>query len=519
MTAPLADLGAWLGRLGGWRRLGVAFAAGAFSALGFEPFEVFPLLLLGTAVLVLLFDGAAKQAHPVRAGALAGWAFGFGQFLVGLHWIVYAFLVEPSQHAWQIPFVAVLLPGGLALFIALAGAGAMLLWREGPGRVFWFALCYTLAEWLRGHILTGFPWNIAGYGWGASLGVLQSTAVIGVYGLTLLTLLFGASLAEFFAVRPKWHMPAALAGLFVVLALGGNLRLALTRVADVPNVSLRLVQPDVPQAEKYERRYLARNWQRLVALTLAPGRPTIVIWPEAAAIGGPPYLLARQPMALDVIAQLTAGRLLMTGALRGERDENGQARYYNSFYIFGGDGRLIATYDKAHLVPFGEYLPFEKTLGALGLSKLTEMSGSFSTGDGPHTYDLPGAPAVDPLICYEILFPEQVVGRRRPGWIVNVTDDSWFGPWAGPRQHLLVAQVRAIEQGLPVIRAANTGISAIIDPLGRIRSQLGLGRLGTVDGRLPAAIAAPPYARLGDWLFWLLVCTNAALTWLSFKGK
>jgi len=186
--------------------------------------------------------------------------------------------------------------------------------------------------------------------------------------------------------------------------------------------------------------------------------------------------------------------------------------YYNSFYVFGHGGRLLAVYDKFHLVPFGEYLPLESTMKSLGLTKLVGIEGSFSTGDGRHTIDLPGAPPVGPLICYEILFPDEVVEARRPGWIVNVSDDSWFGPWAGPLQHLLIAQTRAIEEGLPIVRATNSGISAVIDPFGRIRTKLKLDRMGTTDASLPARIEPTFYARAGKYSFWflLLFCCTAS---------
>ena len=242
-----------------------------------------------------------------------------------------------------------------------------------------------------------------------------------------------------------------------------------------------------------------------------------VIWPEAAP---GPFLLTRQAAALDEIAMLTArGTVLMTGALRGEIDQTGQLRYYNSFYIFGRGGELLATYDKFHLVPFGEYLPFEHTLERWGLAKLTGIPGSFARGDGPHTYDVPAAPSVGPLICYEIVFPGAVVGARRPGWFVNVTDDSWFGPWAGPKQHLLAARVRAIEEGIPIARAANTGISAIIDPLGRITAKLGLDQLGAINGNLPAEIAPTPYSRLREvWLLLFLSASGGLGWWFSRRN-
>jgi len=476
------------------------------------------LLLLGFAALVLLLDGAQSAPRRVRTAAAIGWAFGFGQFLLGLHWIGYAFLVDPSAHEWQIPFVAVLFPGGLGLFIAAATALASVLWKPGIARIFIFAVCYGLAEWLRGHVLSGFPWNIAAYGWGASLAVLQSTALFGSYTLTLLTILFGASLASLFGPHTKGSAALAciMMTLFAALWLGGAIRLSLTHPRPVSGVGLRLVQPDIPQAEKYERSLVERNWDRLLRLSLKPGSPTLIIWPEAA----PPFLLVQSPTALEDIAALTAGkRGLITGAIRRRAETTGERRYSNSLFLFGPNGAVVGTYDKSHLVPFGEYLPFEKTLTKWGLQKLTGIPGSFVPGDGPHTYGMPGAGTVTPLICYEILFPDEVVARHRPDWFVNVTDDSWFGPWAGPRQHLLVAQVRAIEQGLPVARAANTGISAIVDPLGRLNAQLGLDEMGVVDGPLPSPIAATPYSRVGESLFWLVVCALAGLTWQFSKGK
>jgi len=513
MNSLLDRAGTFVRGLNAGRRLLFAWFAGAISALGFVPFDIFPLLLLGYAALVLLIDGAQSAARPIRASALAGLAFGFGQFLVGLHWVGYAFLVDPGAHEWQIPFVAVLFPGGLALFTALACAVAARFWREGPSRIFILTVSLAASEWLRGHVLTGFPWNIAAYGWGASLGVLQSVALFGSYALSLLTILFGACLAELFQQKPNWLLPCSMSGFFLLLWIGGEIRLTEVPTADVPGVTLRLVQPDIAQADKYTPRYVLRNWERLIKLSQEPGtpQPTIIIWPEAA----PPFLLARSDVALGQIASVTAHqRVLMTGAIRGQRREDDEASYYNSFYIFGPGGELLATYDKFHLVPFGEYLPFEHTLEGWGLDKVTGIPGSFARGDGPHTYDIPSAPSVGPLICYEIIFPGAVVGDRRPGWFVNVTDDSWFGPWAGPKQHLLMAQVRAIEEGIPVARAANSGISAIIDPLGRITAKLGLDQLGVINGNLPAEIAATPYSHLREVWLLLLLSACAGVGWL-----
>jgi apolipoprotein N-acyltransferase len=491
-----------------WRRLLLAFAAGAVSATGFAPLEFFPALLLGYAVLVLLLDGADGGPRPVRRAAATGWSFGFGQFLIGLHWIVYAFLIYPGTTLWELPF-ALLLPAGLALFGALGCGLAIYFWQDGPARIFIFAIAMAAAEWLRGHLFTGFPWNLSGYGWGASLALLQSASLMGAYGLSFLTVLLGASLAEL--VSKRWRTPAALLLLFAALYGYGVYRLAVTPLQDVPGVRLRLVQPNIPQAEKYVRPLILRNWQRLISLTLEPPQagqkaPTHIMWPEAAT-GFP---VARSPAALDQIALLTArGQTLITGSDRVLRDAQGGIIAYNSLYLFG-PGALPLIYDKFHLVPFGEYVPFANILNRIGITQFTVGSG-FKSGDHPHVLDAGIAPPMTPLICYEVIFPHAVVyrGASRPGWLVNITDDSWFGPWAGPRQHFLIARVRAIEEGLPIARAANTGISAVMDGNGRVRAQMDLNKMGVIDAPLPRALAPPLYARFGDLVFLLLLVTAA----------
>jgi apolipoprotein N-acyltransferase len=491
----------------GYRRLAIAAGFGAVSALAFDPFRVFPLLLLAYAALVLMLDGASASERRYRDAALTGWAFGFGFFLVGHYWIGYAFLVDAEEHAWQMPFAVVFLAAGLALFFAAASALCMVAWRPGAQRVFLFAVAFTIAEWLRGHIFTGFPWNLPGYGWGASTAILQSASVFGVYGLSLLTFLLGASLA--LLLGRSRLVPAVLVLLFVALWAGGELRLAGATNATVPNIRVRIVQPATPQPEKYAPENRERNWRRLIDLSSRPAaqQPTHIVWPEAA----PPFLLEGNPQALADIAALTgASRVLMTGQVR-VADENGRRNSYNSFAIFGPRG-LMGTYDKFHLVPFGEYVPGAPLLGALGITEIAASTG-FSSGPGPRTMEVPGAPPVGPLICYEVIFPGNVTAEPRPGWLVNLTDDSWFGPNTGPMQHLLIARVRAIEEGLPIVRAANSGISAVIDGYGRVRESLALGLRDIVDADLPVALEATPFVRYRNviLLTLLLVCTAAAV--------
>jgi len=503
----LAASGDWVRGLTGWRRFALSLAAGALSAFAFAPLGVFSVLLLGFALLLLLLDGAYLSPKPLRTAFGCGWAFAFGQFLIGWHWIGYAFLVDPGAHLWQLPFAVTLLPAALAIYAGLACALSLYFWRQGPARLLVFAALYSVGEWLRGHLFTGFPWNLQAYGWAASLAVLQSMALIGAYGLSFLTILLGASLADF--TRPRaFKAPLGMVLLFLVLWAGGEIRLMTHPVETVAGVRLRIVQPNVPQREKDQPRYFARNWQRLLDLSVSPGNPTIIIWPEAAP---PPLLFDRDPASLDEVGLLTGTtRTLITGATRATRTVNGLS-FYNSLFIFAPDAKP-AVYDKFHLVPFGEYVPFAGILNRIGITKLTDGQEGFATGDAPHTYQMAGAPPVSPLICYEIIFPAAVTAGQRPGWFVNVTDDSWFGPWAGPYQHLLIARARAIEEALPVVRAANTGISAVIDPYGRITAQLGLGKMGVIDAGLPKQAAQSTYARYGDWTLLLLLLIAAAIS-------
>ncbi len=483
--------------LTGWRRLLAAILLGAVSSTAFPPFYFFPALLLGLAALELLLDGAPTA----RAAAVTGWGFFFGQFLIGLHWIAYPFMVDSAAHLWQLPFAVTLMPAGLGLFGALACGMAAYLRARGAARHVLLAVCIAATEWLRGHIFTGFPWNLPAYAWGAVPEVMQGAALFGAYGLSLLTLLLGVSLGDF--ARRRVMLPAAMLLIFAVLWGFGLLRLAAPNTY-VPGVSLRLVQPNIPQAEMHGG-FLPRNWQRLTSLTQRPGNPTHIIWPESAAA----FQLARSQEALAGIAQLTAGRAsLLTGTVR--LDAQGA---YNSLYLFGPGGQTLGIYDKSHLVPFGEYLPLAPLLSRLGFSKLTVGQTGFVAGDGPRAYSVPGAPPLTPLICYEAIFPGAVPrASGRPGWLVNVTDDSWFGPWAGPNQHLLIARMRAIEEGLPMARAANTGISAMIDARGGIVASLGLNQGGVVDSGLPQALPPTPYARFGDLGFAIILLASVFAT-------
>jgi apolipoprotein N-acyltransferase len=507
----------------GWRRAALAFAAGALCALGLAPIDAWPVLFVGFPVLVLLVDGAgAGRLGGVVSAAVSGWWFGFGYFLVGLYWIGFAFLVDAATFAWMMPFAVVALPAALALFPALGLGLARALWTPGPIRILTLALALTAAEWLRGHVLTGFPWNAFGYALTGSLALAQGAALLGLWGLTLFAVYLFASPAVLFddpAPRPgRWAPPAGALVLLVCLFAYGTARLSSTPTAFVPGVHLRLMQPNLPQDEKFN--YAARKtvMERYLALSDRATGPdamgikdvTHLIWPESAF----PFFLTRQPDALAQIADFLGERtVLLTGAARLAAPVSGKALHaYNSIYVIDHDGSIGGVYDKVHLVPFGEYLPFQPFMESLGVTQLTKMPGGFLAGEHHGELRVPGAPAVLPLICYEIVFPDEVAASGgAPGWILNLTNDGWFGLSPGPYQHFRQAQVRAIEQGLPLVRAANTGISAVTDALGRVIKELPLGAEGVLDAPLPQPVAPPLSARARTTLFELAFAAGVLL--------
>lgn len=499
------------------RRWAAAFLAGAPSALAFAPFDAWPLFFLAFPVLVWLIDGTAALPwrQRLKAAAACGWWFAFGQFLVGLYWVGNAFLVEADQFGWMVPFIVIGLPALLALFPALAAAGASLVWRPGPARILLLALFWTVGEWLRGHVLSGFPWHLAGTIWAGSDAMIQFAALAGSYGLSLVTVALAAMPAVLGDAR--WRAPRVLGPLLaaatalVALWLGGAWRL--DAVADVPNLRLRLVQANIDQSLKLDPEQRQAMFARYLALSMAPGheRITHLVWPETAV----PFDLVREPVAREMIARVVPpGGALFTGAPRLGAGPDGKLAAFNSVLVVDGQGHLRAVFDKFHLVPLGEYLPFPDLLARIGLRQIVAERGGFTPGPGPRTLAAPGAPPVGPLVCYEIIFPGQVVDpHHRPGWLLNLTNDAWFGTTSGPYQHLVQARMRAVEEGLPVMRAANTGISAVIDPYGRVRARLGLNETGLLDAALPEALPPTPYARLGDAMLALLLLLTGLIAW------
>ncbi|MEZ5786416.1 MAG: apolipoprotein N-acyltransferase [Xanthobacteraceae bacterium] len=495
----------------GWRRALIAFLAGGASTLAMPPLDFWPALFLTFPVIVWLIDGVGiGRWNGAGAAALAGWCFGFGYFLSGLYWVGNAFLVDADIFGYLLPFAVTILPAGLALFTAFGFALARLLWTRGPLRILTLAAALTLAEWLRGHLLTGFPWNAFGYALTGSLALAQAAALIGLWGLTFIAIAVFASpavLADDKADTPRpWLPPAAAVMLLAALAIYGAIRLAATPTTFVAGVKLRIMQPNIPQDQRFNYAAKAEVMRRYVALSSHAASPqgqgiagvTHLIWPESAF----PFFLTREADALAAIADLLPpGAVLITGGARLAEQESrpGSIRAYNSVYVIDHDGTILSVYDKVHLVPFGEFLPLRHLFERLGLQQLIRVPGGFLPGRRRRVMVAANAPPFVPLVCYEAIFPHAVVPRgEQPGWLLNLTNDGWFGLSSGPYQHLQQARLRAIEEGLPLVRAANTGISAVIDPVGRIVTLLPLGREGVLDSALPQRIASPLYARTGD---------------------
>lgn len=525
-------IAAQIASLRGWRCVALAIGAGALSSLAFAPHNLFPVLWITFPVFVWLIDGASARGvrFPRRlfAAAAVGWAFGFGYFLGGLWWIGAAFLVDADEFIWALPFAVVLLPAGLALFWGLATAAARTVWPADWSRILILAVALSGAEWLRGHLFTGFPWNVIGYALTPNTIMMQTASLVGVWGLTPLAVIIFAAPAALAGPRRerlgRFGLIGFAVGLFLFHIGFGVQRLAGSEDHAVGEVSIRIVQPALDQEEKWDSDREEEVFGRYLTLSASSegGRTIddvdILIWPESAF----PFLLTDRPEYLAAIGDLLpSGSVLVTGAARAEpRHGDRPPGVFNSVYLITDDGEIVGTYDKVRLVPFGEYLPFGDLLVSLGLRQLVALPGGFAPGAVRHSLALEHAPSFAPLICYEIIFPGSVTGDGpRPGWLLNLTNDGWFGNTPGPHQHFLQARVRAVEEGLPMVRAANTGISAIVDPLGRVQKSLGLERQGIVDGVLPPSLLITLYARWGEALFLITLLMCGAVSLFKFTLK
>lgn len=482
----------------GWRAGATALGLGAIAALALPPLHLVPLLLLALPGLMVL---VASRATAMAAFA-AGFWWGVGYHLVGLYWITEAILIEAARFWWLVPLAVPALAAVLALFIAVP---ALLAWYARPAwpRLLGFAGAFVLGEMARGVVLTGFPWNPLGSVWAFGVLFLQPAAWAGVSGLSLLTLLVALA-----PLAGRKGLAAGAAGLALWAAAG----LARLWPAEPPPQPVRvvIVQGNIPQDRKWDRDALAGHFRRYLELTARgvreAGPEAVVIWPETAS----PYQPDRDAPARRMITAAAGGRPVLLGAIRFDA----AGRPYNSLLALAGDGPPAAVYDKAHLVPFGEFQPSWARVGV----QLVPGDG-FAPGPGPATLRVSGLPPFGPSICYEAIFPGAVADEAdRPAWLVNITNDAWFGASAGPWQHLAAARLRAVEEGLPLARAANTGISAVFDARGRTVARLGIGRTGLIVAPLPAALPATPFSRFGGWLPGVLAVALAAAGGLRIKS-
>jgi len=512
--------------LSGWRRALAAFLAGALATLAQPPYDFFAVCLISFPVLVWLIDGAVDAADGIwlrRAlpAAVVGWWFGFGYFVAGLWWIGAALLIDAQNFAWALPLAVLGLPAFLAFFYALATLIARLFWSDGLGRIFALALGFGIAEWLRAFVLTGFPWNAIGYAAMPVPLLMQSDAVVGLYGMNALAVFVFASPA---LLADKRHRRA---GLVLALALvAAHVGFGFYRLHNAPTIAeeaagdgvrVRIVQPSIAQTAKWDNASRRTIFDKHIALTEAPPKPgepkpSVIVWPETSI----PYILTRTPEALARIGDtLSDGQVLLAGVVREEQQPGAaEPLYYNSIYAINDRGEITDAVDKVHLVPFGEYLPLEKWLRGLGLQEVVEMPGGFTMATRRHSLQVTDTLSFLPLICYEAIFPSELAySGKKASAILNVTNDAWYGDTPGPYQHFRQAQLRAVEQGLPLIRAANNGLSAVVDPYGRITDGLALDAVGVIDASLPSGVdpfwGTPP----GSTQTWGILIVLLAISW------
>lgn len=457
--------------LTGWRQVLLAFSAGGAMGLAQAPWS-FPWIFI-VAVPTLFWLHAAASSK--RRAALVGWVAGLGYFGLTLSWIVEPFLVDIARHGWMAPFALILMAAGMALF----WGGAF--WLARRGSTLSFVVFWALAGLLRSYIFTGFPWALPAYGW-AETPIIQMVSLVGPHGLGVLILL-ALTLIGMGARQ-------MIAGVVIMAAMWGFGSYRLSQPIELrgDGFTVRVLQPNVDQRLKWLPEFASIFFERHLAMTAEGDKPDLVIWPEAAI----PFLPSQRG---DLLARMTQnGVPVVSGTRRYDAEVD---KWYNALILLEPNGGIAASYDKHHLVPFGEYIPLSHLLVDTPLAGLTGTG--WSAGEGPKIIEALTIPAFLPLICYEAIFPQNTyLANRRPEWLLQITNDAWFGKLSGPYQHLAQARVRAIEQGLPLARSANTGISGVIGPYGEIIKALPLGRMGYIDVALPMPLPQTIYGRFGD---------------------
>lgn len=506
----------------GWKRYGLAGLGGVAATLAMAPYYLLPLLVIGYGILASLLTslldghGLDSEPRPLLRAFLTGWAFGFGYFISGLYWMGFAFLVRAEDFAWMIPIAIPAFAAFLGLFFALPSLLFVIVrkrlnidgWQQGIA----LASFISFFEYLRGHILTGLPWNLTGQAMTGWIAGAQTVSFYGTYGLGLIILILTCSPAYLMRTnqRPLIGWAYCVAGFAIIYGIGA-IMLAASPTRLNEDIVVSIVQPNISQKDKINPALVRQNFDTLINLS-ASGRAgrdaanpaQYLIWPENAV-----SWIDEQPGVLNLINDKIAPEtIILTGSLRRSFENSGTQKFYNTMGILEADGKnrsVTGFYDKHHLVPFGEYLPLKGFLKAIGLSQLAPVEDGFTPGQGPQTYSIGPAP-FSPLICYETIFPGAMHPRNaRPEWLVTVTNDAWFGDDAGPKQHLDQARLRTIETGLPMVRAANTGISSVIDANGRTLARVNLYNQGVLDQALPTAKKAPLYSKLGDTLYFVML--------------
>ncbi len=510
-----------------WPQRGLAFVLGACGALAFSPLFLFPTILLSLSGIWFLLRLNIKNKASFLTVFLLGWWFGLGHFTAGLYWIAHALTVDIAAFWWLIPFALFGIPSLLAVFTGLSFVLTKVWPYNGISRAFAFAVIWVSIEWLRGHVFTGFPWNLVGYTWAFSSEMVQIASLSGIYGLSLLTLLMAISLEYLMGKKAFERNISLCIYLGVVFCwIWGKERLQHPDVLIGSPFAIRLVQPNIPQTLKWDPVQREANFQLLLGMTAEPSSFPLkaIIWPESAVS----FFLEQEDFRRTWMAKvMPKGSLLFTGGLRRTPFGKIPLQVWNSLLVLDDQSNIVAVYDKSHLVPFGEYLPLRNTLDALfgkgSIKKITAGNIDFTSGSGPESISLPmGFPSFSGLVCYEVIFPRAVVNslQKRPAWMINVTNDAWYGKTSGPYQHLEMARFRAVEEGIPLVRVANSGISAIFDAYGRMRGSIGLEQKGILDGFLPFPLLYPPlYARWGDWISLFLIIGGLIFSFLFSLKK
>ena len=506
---PENSAGAWRRTLPPGARMGFSITAGVLLAAGQAPYSLWPIAICGLVLGMAMFS----HGQPPRRSFGVGFAVGLGYFGIALGWIIEPFQVDAAETGWMAPFALVGIAAGLALFWALAFWGAA---HAGPRRrLFALVVFWTAAEFARAYVLTGFPWALVGYLW-APTAAAQWASVVGPHGLTFLALSLAALITATLYGRAALFSGAAVGVLIAVLAGGTSLRPPLQDTTDRPVV--RLIQPNAAQHEKWDRAMVPVFFNRQVDFTAAPShdglpRPALIVWPETAV----PTLLANADEALGVISDAAFPARVALGI---QREEEG--KWYNSLALVERGPVIEQVYDKHHLVPFGEYMPAHAFFERWNIAGLAaRASGGYAPGPGPTLLNLGGdLGRALPLICYEAVFPQDVHrAPARPDFLLQITNDAWFGKFSGPYQHLAQARLRAIEQGLPLLRAANTGVSAVIDGAGRVLKSLPLGEAGYLDARLPPPLRVTLYSRTGDLPMLVLLMLLSVVAFVPIAQK